>query len=332
MATAAPDPTAIRVSDPVRHDNLVVYFIHGPSKSGPVPLTLDEALRQGSVRVRETSNVNSLDIENLGDTPVFVQAGDIVKGGKQDRTLTVSLLLPPKSGRVPIALFCVEHGRWSPRGAEDAAQFSTSTASVPSREMKLAMQAPIAAAPSTMQAAAETGLRQQQVWAGVQATQQRLAAGTGADVRAPSSASSLQLALENDKLADARKAYIAALATAAKDDDIVGYVFAINGKLNSGDVYSLNALFKKMWPKLLTASAVEAIGHRGEASGEPPAKDAVSAFLSSADAGKVCENRSTSTSAASRARAPPPTCSKPPSRTAGCTRTIWPNDTGGANN
>jgi hypothetical protein len=265
------------------------YRIHGPSKSGPVPFTLDEALRNGSVQVRETSNVNSLDIENLGDTPVFVQAGDIVKGGKQDRTLMVSLLLPPKSGRVPIASFCVEHGRWSPRGAEDAAKFSTSTASVPSREMKLAMQAPIAAAPSEQQTYAETGLRQQKVWDGVQATQQRLAAGTGVDVRAPSSASSLQLALENDKLADVRKAYIAALTAAAKDDDIIGYVFAINGKLNSGDVYSSNALFKKMWPKLLAASAVEAIGHRAEASGEPPANDAVLAFLSSADAGSVSE-------------------------------------------
>ena len=44
-----------------------------------------------------------------------------------------------------------------------------------------------------------------------------------------------------------------------------------------------------MWPKLLAASAVEAIGHRGEAAGEPPKTDAVLTFLSSADAGKVSE-------------------------------------------
>lgn len=79
-AVAAPEPE-IRVSDPIRHDNLAVYFIHGPSKSGPVPLTLEEALGKGTAQVRETSNGNSLEIENLGDTPVFVQAGDIVKGG-----------------------------------------------------------------------------------------------------------------------------------------------------------------------------------------------------------------------------------------------------------
>jgi cytochrome c biogenesis protein ResB len=284
-ASAAPDPSSIRVSDPVRHDNLAVYFIHGPSKPGAVPLTLEEALAKGVVRLSETGNVNTLEIENFGDAQVFVQAGDVVKGGKQDRTLMVSLLLPPKSGRIPIASFCVEHGRWSPRGVEDAGKFSTSTASVPSREMKLAMQAPLAAAPSNMQAVAETGLRQQKVWDGVQAAQQRLSVNTGVDVRAPASGSSLQLALENEKLAEARKAYVATLTASANDDDIVGYVFAINGKLNSGDVYSSNALFKKMWPKLLTASAVEAIGHRQESSGEPPPVKDVMAFLAGAEAG-----------------------------------------------
>ncbi len=282
---AAPDLNAIRVAEPIQHANLAVYFIHGPSQAGPVPLTLEEALAKGVVQVRETSNVNSLEIENLGDMQVFVQAGDIVKGGKQDRTLMVSLLLPPKSGKIPIASFCVEHGRWSPRGVEDAGKFTTSTASVPSREMKLAMQAPITAAPSRLQYAAETSVRQQQVWDGVQVTQHRLAVGTGGEVRSAQSASSLQLALENDKLVAMRKAYIDALQAAAKDDDIVGYVFAINGKLNSGDVYSSNALFKKMWPKLLQASAVEAISHRSETAGEPPRVIDVLAFLSKADAG-----------------------------------------------
>jgi len=44
--------------------------------------------------MHETGNVNTLQIENLGDQLIFVQAGDIVKGGRQDRTVAVSLLLP----------------------------------------------------------------------------------------------------------------------------------------------------------------------------------------------------------------------------------------------
>lgn len=283
-ATAAREPD-IRVSTPVRHDNLAVYFVRGHSNPGLVPLTLEEALAKNAARVSETSNVNSLEIENFGDTPVFVQAGDIVKGGKQDRTLMVSLLLPPKSGRVPIASFCVEHGRWSPRGGEAVDKFSTSTASVPSREMKITMQAPMPASPDTTESFADTGTQQMKVWDGVQRMQQKLVGNVGTDVRAPVSASSLQLALENDKLVAMRKAYIDALQAAAKDDDIVGYVFTINGKINSGDVYSSHALFTKMWAKLLTASAVEAIGQRNEKSSEPPPVLTVLAFLQSAEQG-----------------------------------------------
>jgi hypothetical protein len=253
-----------------------------------VPLTLEEALRDGKVQVRETGNVNSLEIENLGDEPVFVQAGDIVKGGKQDRTLTVSLLLPPKSGRMPIGSFCVEHGRWSPRAAENAAQFNSAAAVVPSHEMKLAMQAPVPAA-SPDRPGNEVGIRQRQVWDSVARTQHRLNTTLGGEVRAKISESSLQLALENEKLLAARDRYVKALKVAAEKDDIVGFVFAINGKLNSGDVYPSHALFAKMWTKLLDASATEAVGLRDQPAGEAPTVAAVDDFLAKADAGKASE-------------------------------------------
>ena len=84
-----------RVSGPVIHENLAIYFVHGKSAAGKVPLTLEEALAKGVVKVRETGNVNQLEIENLGNDEVFVQSGDIVKGGQQDRSLMVSLVLPP---------------------------------------------------------------------------------------------------------------------------------------------------------------------------------------------------------------------------------------------
>src|SRR5215207_8148240 len=114
-----------KVSGPHVHENLAIYFIHGNSADGPAPLTLSEALAKGRVQVIETGRVNELQIENTGDEEVFVQAGDIVKGGKQDRVLTVSLVLPPRSGAVPIASFCVEQGRWSARGGEDNARFAS---------------------------------------------------------------------------------------------------------------------------------------------------------------------------------------------------------------
>ena len=107
----ATDEASQRVSGPYSHENLSIFLIHGPSAKGPVPLTLEEAMKSGMVRVHETGTVNQLSIENVSDREVFIQTGDIVKGGKQDRVLTVSATLPPQSGRLPIGAFCVEAGR-----------------------------------------------------------------------------------------------------------------------------------------------------------------------------------------------------------------------------
>src|SRR5215475_10509461 len=192
---AAPSPDPVRVSGPVTHANLTVYFIHGTSAPGKAPLTLEEALAKRNVEVRETGNVNQLEIENRGNEPVFIQAGDIVKGGQQDRTLMVSLLMPPKSGRIPIASFCVEQGRWSARGKEDVKTFASSSGHVPSRDMKIAMQAPAAKTtePVTNSAAGgrgqyaqragdDTSKKQRAVWDGVSRLQKMLGDKVGAPV------------------------------------------------------------------------------------------------------------------------------------------------------
>jgi hypothetical protein len=296
---AAPAPEGIRISGPHAHNNLTIYFIHGPSAPGKVPLTLEEALAKRLVEVRETGNVNSLDIENLGDEAVFIQAGDIVKGGQQDRTLVASLMLPPKSGRIPIASFCVEQGRWSARGQENVKNFSSAAGHVPSREMKIAMQAP-PSAPSEpprindpsrriqtlAPAADDVSRRQRAVWEGVSRVHKQLADRVGAPVTSPQSASSLQLSLENKKVVDAQKAYIDALkAPGEAQADIVGYVFVINGKINTADVYPSNGLFRKMWTKLLNAGVTEAIGLRDEPRAETPTAEAVTAFLAGAERG-----------------------------------------------
>jgi hypothetical protein len=277
-----------RVSGPVVHENLAIYLVHGTSAAGAVPLTLDEALRKGAVTVHETGTVSELQIENLGTDEVFIQAGDIVKGGQQDRVLSVSLVLPPKSGRLPIASFCVEQGRWAARGKEDVKTFATASASVPSREAKIAIRAP--AAPAAARSAVPAS-PQQQVWARVRKVQDGLSANLGAAVRAAASQSSLQLSLENEKLKDAQDAYLKLLLKEGeKADDVVGYVFAIDGKLNSAEVYPSNGLFRKMWPKLLKASITEAIGQKNSGAADPvPTNDAALAFLDQAAKGAASE-------------------------------------------
>ena len=294
-ARAADSDSEHRLSGPAVSENLAVYFVLGNSSDGPVPLTLQEAMADDTVRVYETGNVNELAIENRGAEGVFVQAGDIVKGGQQDRSLTVSLLLPPHSGRIPIASFCVEPNRWSQRGHEDVHHFSSANAAMPSREAMIAMKAPLDAG-SAMQRSlasdpsqrpiAETRERQHAVWDYVASINRALSANLSSNSGPMPAPGSLQTALEDDKLKEAQGSYIKLLRPAGESDpDTIGYVFAVNGKLEGGDVYSSNALFRKMWPKLLAASVTEAIANRNSAAVTAPSIETVRAFVSAAERG-----------------------------------------------
>ena len=198
-------PDGYRLSEPVSHGNLAIYFIHGASRGGPVPLTLEEALQHKTIVVRETGQVNELSIENTGDRDIFIQAGDIVKGGQQDRVLSVSRILPSHSGAIPISSFCVEAGRWSARGGEDSRTFADSSTALPSRAARLRIAESLAA----NKGAVASG--QQEIWRNVAEIQTKLSSNLGVPVAAPRSSTSLQLSLENEQLASEQRAYIAAL-------------------------------------------------------------------------------------------------------------------------
>ncbi|MEO8559539.1 MAG: DUF6569 family protein, partial [Rhodospirillales bacterium] len=237
------------------------------------PLTLQEAMERKLIRVHETGDVNSLKVENLGDKDIFIQAGDIVKGGKQDRVLSLDMVLAPKSGRIDIAAFCVEHGRWSGRGGEKTDAFGSSNNALPAK-----LRA------STVAKAGEPprapGAPQQKVWAGVQEMQRKLADNVGQSVNAKPSPTSMQLTLENDKLKSNVAAYEKAFADIlSKTPDAVGFVAVINGKISSAELYNSTALFQRMWPKLLNAAAVEAISEQDKKPVTPIANDTVTAFL-----------------------------------------------------
>src|SRR5262245_9088522 len=122
---AGPALMPFAVSSPTAHQNLTIFFLFGEDQiKGKAILTLDEALKQKKVIVHETKNVNELAVENVSGEEVFVQAGDIVKGGQQDRTIALDVIINPRSGRVPVGSFCVEQGRWSRRGGEDTRAFN----------------------------------------------------------------------------------------------------------------------------------------------------------------------------------------------------------------
>ncbi len=248
LPTASADDSP-RVAAPLAHENLSVYFVHGADTvSNAKVMNLQEALEREVAVVHETSDVNTLAVENRSEEyELFVQSGDIVKGGKQDRMAATDMLLPPKSGVVPLPAHCVEQGRWTNRGAEDARRFKSSEKCVVGKDMKIA----------------NFNGQQPAVWQKVAENQGKLRANVAGAVTADASPTSFQLTLESPAVLAKVTEYEAALKSAGENrTDIIGVVFVVNGHVTGAEVYGSNALFRKAWPKLLNAAAVEAVAER----------------------------------------------------------------------
>src|SRR5690349_8262158 len=268
-------PAGYSISGPYTHKNLTVFLVHGKDLlPGKNFLTLQEALAQKKVRVYETKDVNELAIRNFSNQDVYVQAGDIVRGGDQDRMISIDFIVPPRSGRMPIAAFCVESGRWSKRGSEQSAWFSSSDNAAATRELKLA---------------AKSANSQEAVWENVSAAQKKLSGNVGAVVNASVSATSYELSVEDAKVKQTTAAYIDALSGILRNkSDVIGYAFAINGQVNSADVYASHSLFAKLWPKLLKATATEALAElNDDAKPQPVADETIHAFFADAEQPKA---------------------------------------------
>lgn len=268
-----------RLSGPYTHENLTVFLVHGEDSFRGKPFTtLEEAMSRRVVVVYETSEVNTLAIENVSETEeVFVQAGDIVKGGQQDRMFPVDLIVPSRSGKIPIDAFCVENGRWSQRGQEAVAQFSESRAMASTKELKMA---------------AKEARSQAEVWNKVSEAQAKLTTSTNTQVRSSSSKSSLQLTLENGEVQKKAEAYFNKLSTIIEGEtDVIGFVFAVNNRVSSADIYSSGALFRKLWPKLLRASAIEAVADLPayEKSSAAASAESIREFIEDAERGRESE-------------------------------------------
>jgi hypothetical protein len=265
-----------RLSAPYAHANLAVFLIHGPeTMPDRTYLSLQEAVASSLAVVHETDNVSQLTVENLSSSEeVYIQSGDVLKGGKQDRVIQEDMVLAPQSGRVPIASFCVEQGRWVRRGRESAAVFQDASVQLAGKDLKLANR---------------YGKSQGGVWKNVKKTQASLSRNVGGSVQSGESASSFRLTLDHERLHHAIAAYLSELSpTLANEDGAIGCAFVVNGKVTSADIYASSALFKKVWPKLLQAGAVEAVAELEQNnSAGSIAAEMVETFLREAEQGKA---------------------------------------------
>lgn len=260
------------ISEAAKVGNLQVFMISGAdSLNTKHYTTLAVAMEKNMVSVNETGSVNELAIDNTSDQYIFIHSGDIVKGGKQDRTMAYDMIIPPHTKNVALPSFCVESGRWESRQNEDVSQFSTSENMLSSRDLKMA---------------AKYDNDQSKVWQNVSTEQQKLNAnvskmnGTDAQVVSNVSATSLQLTLESEALKKARTEIENTLKNLLDENpEAIGYAYAINGEIYGVDLYNNRALFTEIWDKIVTSIVVEAISNQQDDDFEPATLNDLKAFM-----------------------------------------------------
>ena len=259
-----PSRSPLTLSGPVTAHNLTAWFILAPAPISPgVPdyRVLEESIEDSAAVLHETGSVNELLIENTGDIDLFIQAGDIVRGGRQDRTLAADFIVPARSGRIPLPAFCVESARWHKRGAEDAQRFSSSRHTLSSKKAHIAML---------------FQKSQAEVWKSVTDEQRALTSSLGVNSVSEYSPTSLELTYDLDHVSRAVADYTEPLDSApqAAGGAVVGVAWAIDGHPSHADRYASPSLFAKRWRKLLRAAATEAVMTHPARARQPQAQPA----------------------------------------------------------
>jgi hypothetical protein len=84
----------------------------------PDIISLSQAINQGLATISErgsasTENVHWLRINNQSDKSIFINSGEMISGGRQDRMVMKDTILVPTKRDQYIPVMCVEEGRWS---------------------------------------------------------------------------------------------------------------------------------------------------------------------------------------------------------------------------
>jgi hypothetical protein len=218
-------------------------------------LTLDEAIAQGGLVIKELEqeSVNQIAVKNESSQWIFIMAGEILTGSKQDRILKDDLLLPPRSGRVVVNAFCVEHGRWSYKSDTFSSNKTASNIAVRQKARE-----------SNSQGA---------VWKAVEDTQ-----------RSVGCAPSTQALNETYKAPVIEKNIDSLFAKfrnmADQHGAMNGVAVAIGDEILCADIFGDNAMLRKLWPKLLKSYLLEAMS-RGKTAASVTQRD-VERFIDAA--------------------------------------------------
>ena len=103
----------VRLDPPQRIGTLEIHPVRLEGEPGKPYLLLHEAIATKALEVVETvsEDVNEVVARNVGDRPVLILEGESVHGAKQNRVITVDILIAAGT-QVSVFVGCVEQGRW----------------------------------------------------------------------------------------------------------------------------------------------------------------------------------------------------------------------------
>lgn len=246
----------VQLGGAAAHGALTVIWLRGAAPASRFDVaTLDEARARGDLSIveREKATVPVLLVDNRGTTHVLLLTGEILVGGKQNRVVTEDVLLPPRSGPVDLAVYCVEQGRWA---TQSTSFESPSMLAAPSLRGKVMGRSD-----------------QGQVWSEVQRLAKR------ADAASPTQN---YQAIEDKAEVKSHQAAAERAIDVQAARDAQGAAVFIGETLLGLDLFQDAGLFARQWRKLLRAYAVESYGRRPERAGEKAARARLESLLRAA--------------------------------------------------
>ena len=103
----------VEIEDAIVYKNIRLFAINVKEKFDLKLKTLTEALKENILEIKETGVVANLQfINKSNDCKIIIMEGEIVKGGRQNRVINVTMILDENSETI-VPTSCVEQGRWS---------------------------------------------------------------------------------------------------------------------------------------------------------------------------------------------------------------------------
>ncbi len=232
---------SVRVREPLSHKNLTLFPLTIPgTRDRRDYLTLDEATERGYLKIREVDggSVNEVEVENTSKHYVFLLAGELLVGCKQDRMVSEDCLLPPRSGKIRLRVYCTERSRW--RKLTDS--FESLGEAVHTRMRQLAKET----------------ASQQRVWEEVESKREGLGVS-------PSATEAFKKVVEDSDVQTRIEPYLDALTRIpGLGRDVCGVVAVVRDRVIVADLFSSPELFEELWPKLLRSYVLDVLEERDE--------------------------------------------------------------------